>query len=84
MTWIKTYVYVPQYEYANINQHGCRYKQIADKQINCVKLLTNWDDVDDMRQLVLLSHFLDVPVHYDFTTDPQTAFIEVTAKEAVL
>ena len=84
MTWAKTYVYIPQYEYVSSNQHGMRYKNIASKQICCAKLSADWENAEDMRRLILLSHHLNVPVHYDFTTNPQTAFIEVAAKEALL
>ena len=84
MTWEKTYKYLPQYEYVSTNQHGNRYRQIADKQISCAKLSAGVNEVHDMRNLILLSHHLNVPVHYDFTTDPQTAYIEVMAKEGVL
>ena len=83
MTWNQTYKYIPQYEYVSTNQHGDRYKQIADKQIRCAKLSAHWNEVEDMRQLILLSHFLNVPVHYDFKADPQIAYIEIIAKEAV-
>ncbi len=84
MTWEKTYIYLPQYEFANSNQHGMRYKQIVDKRICCAKLSADLEIADDMKRLILLSHHLDVPVHYDFTTNPQTAYIEVAAKEALL
>ncbi len=83
MTWVKTYKYLPQYEYVNTNQHGDRYKRIADKQIGCAKLSADVSDVRDLRDLILLSHFLEVPVHYDFKSEPQTAFIEVAAKEVI-
>ncbi len=84
MTWEKTFIYVQRYEFTSSNQHGMRYKQIRTKQVNCAKLLADISDADDLRRLILLSHSLNVPVHYDFTTDPQTAFIEVVAKEAVI
>ena len=83
MTWVKTYKYIPQYEYVSTNQHGNRYRQIVDKQVSCAKLSANWEDAEDMRRLILLSHHLDVPVHYSFETTPQTAYIEVMAREAI-
>ncbi|KKN17949.1 hypothetical protein LCGC14_0960570 [marine sediment metagenome] len=83
MTWEKTYKYLPQYEYVSTNQHGDRYRQIADKQISCAKLSANAESANDMRHLILLSHHLNVPVHYVFTIDPQIAYIEVMAREAV-
>ena len=84
MTWEKTYVYAPEYEYVSVNQHGMRYRHIRNKQICCAKLSADIEIADDMKRLILLSHHLDVPVHYDFTTNPQTAYIEVAAKEALL
>ena len=83
MTWEKSYKYLPRYEYVSTNQHGDRYKRIADKQISCAKLSADVSDVRDLRDLILLSHFLEAPVHYDFKSDPQTAFIEVAAKEVI-
>ncbi len=83
MTWEETYKYLPQYEYVSTNQHGNRYRQIADKQISCAKLSADVSDVRDLRDLILLSHFLEIPVHYNFKSSPQTAYIEVMAKEAV-
>ncbi len=84
MTWEKTYIYQSQYEYVSSNQHGDRYKRIGIKQVNCVKLIASVNDAKDLRDLILLSHHLNVPVHYDFKTDPQTAYIEVAAKEGIL
>lgn len=83
MTWTKTYKHIPQYEFTSSNQHGMRYKRIASKLISCARLEADASDVTDMRTLILLSHHLDVPVHFNFDK-PQTAYIEVMAKEAVL
>ena len=83
MTWTETYLYIPKYEYVSTNQHGDRYKRIGTKRIHCAKLSTNTDSAGSMTQLILLSHHLNVPVHYDFETDPQTAYIEVVAKEGI-
>ncbi len=83
MTWEKTYVYAPEYEYVSVNQHGMRYRHVGNKQICCAKMSTDMNDVNDMRQLILLSHHLNAPVHYDFGADSQIAYIEVAAKEAV-
>jgi len=83
MTWEKSYIRIPQYEFANSNQHGMRYKRISSKRVACAKLEAKITDAVDLRNLILLSHHLDVPVHYDFGT-PQTAFIEIVSKEVAV
>lgn len=83
MIWEKFFKYVPQYGYVSTNQHGDRYKQVAAKKISCAKLSANASNATDMRTLILLSCHLDTPVRYNFE-DPQTAYIEVLAQEAVL
>ncbi len=83
MTWEKTFVGVPEYEYVSVNQHGMRYRHVGNKQICCAKMSANITDSRDLRDLILLSHHLNVPVHYNFETNPQVAYIEVVAKETV-
>ena len=83
MTWEKSYIRIPQYEFANSNQHGMRYKRTAAKRVSCAKLSAATNNAHDMRQLILLSHHLDMPVHYNFG-EPQTAFIEIVSKEVVV
>ncbi len=84
MIWEKSYVYLPRYEYVSTNQHGNRHRQTADKRVHCAKLSTDVRAANNLRDLILLSHYLNVPVHYNFSADPQVAYIEVVAKEAVL
>ena len=81
MTWNERFTYIPQYEYAGTNQHGDRYKKTASKQVKVAVLTAKYDDDTDLRTLVLMSHTLGVPVHYEYESDPQTAYIEVVAKE---
>jgi len=83
MTWEKNYISVPQYEFTSSNQHGMRYKRIASKRVACARLEAKVTDVIDLRTLILLSHHLSVPVHYNFA-EPQTAFIEIVSKEAAV
>ncbi len=83
MTWEKIYIHVPQYEFTSSNQHGDRYKRIGVKQVNCVRLTADVNNAEDLRDLILLSHHLNVPVRYDFKPNPQTAYIEVVAKEGI-
>jgi len=83
MTWEKSFINIPQYEFASSNQHGMRYKRVNSKCLSCAKLSADVNNAYDMRQLILLSHHLSVPVHYSFDT-PQTAYIEIVSKEAVV
>ena len=83
MTWEKNCTYIPQYKFTSSTKHGVRYKRISSKRVACAKLEAKITDVIDLRHLILLSHHLNVPVHYNFD-EPQTAFIEVVSKEAVV
>ncbi len=86
MQWEKSFIHVPQYEYASTNQYGGRYKRIGVKKISVARLLCPMDNserVEDMRTLILLSDQLDVPIRFDFDTEPQVAYIEVVGKEAL-
>lgn len=81
MEWSKKFTYLPQYEYVSTNQHGCRYRKVDSKQLSVAILSADCGNATDLRTLILLSHRLDVPVHYDF--DEQKAFIEVVGKEVL-
>ncbi len=83
MLWNKKNTYLEQYEFTGSNQHGMRYKKIASKRVSVATLSADYTNLTDMRQLILLSHHLDMPVRYDFDADPQQAFIEVVGKEAI-
>lgn len=83
MTWEKKYHYINQYEYTSTNQHGERFKEIAQKRVSVARLSTPCDNTADIKILILLSHRLDLPVRYDFEADPQVAYIEVVGKEAL-
>ena len=81
MEWSKGEYYLPRYSRTSINQHGDRYKRIASKRISMVRLTCATNDSDGTQKLILLSHHLNVPVHYDF--DEQKAYIEVVSAEEV-
>lgn len=81
MLWIKNYSNISQYEYAGSNQHGNRYKRSESKRIATVRMSTDCNNIADMRTLILLSHNLDVPVHYDY--EDSRAYIEVVSKEVL-
>jgi len=83
MFWLKKYAHVCNYKYVSTNQHGDRFKRIADREIAVALMEADINNANDLRRLILLSHHLDVPVHYDFDADPRVAFIEVVAKESL-
>ena len=81
MIWETRYYYAPRYEYVSCNQHGDRFKRKASKRLSIAKLSCEVNNASDLGRLILLSHHLNVPVHYDF--DDHTAFIEVMSSDAV-
>jgi len=81
MTYTTEYYYAPRYEYTSSSQYGVRYKKVASKKINVVKLSCKRDDASDLEDLVVLSHTLGVPVHYDFKAGQ--AYIRIMSSEAV-
>ena len=64
-----------------MNQHGARFKKISQKKLNTVMMSCEIDSSFDVQQLILLSHSLDIPVHYDFKAGK--AYIEVMSAEQV-
>ena len=81
MIWNTSYYYQPQYEYVSTNQHGNRFKRASQKMLNTVIMSCEIDGSLDIQQLILLSHSLDVPVHYNFKAGK--AYIEVMSAEQV-
>lgn len=81
MTWSKKFSYLTQYEYTNSNQHGDRFKRKTSKRISIARLEADYDNPTDLQTLILLSHNLDVPVHYDYKSNK--AWIEVAGQEAI-
>lgn len=82
MTYTTEYYYASRYEHTSTNQYGNRHKRIAPKKINVVKLSCKKDNASDLETLVVLSHTLSVPVHYDFKKG--VAFIRIMSGEAVM
>lgn len=80
MTYIQDYIYIPQYEWASSNQHGDRFKRKTSKQLSVATLSCKTNVANELRDLILLSHTLGVPVHYDF--EDHTAFIKLISYEA--
>lgn len=83
MFWSSKYHYIPRYEYTGTNQHGSRYQKIDDKRLSVARLAAQTDNATDLSKLILLSHNLNVPVHYDFNEKPNQAYIEVVSFEAI-
>lgn len=83
MRWLKGFCYIPQYDHTNTNQHGRTYRQTGSRVLSTAKMIAKISNADDLSDLILLSHHLDVPVHYDFSTNPQTAYIEVVSRGAL-
>lgn len=81
MTWTTGYYYMPQYGYVSVNQHGERFKKIQQKKLNVARLSCKLNNATDMAELILLSHSLDVSVHYDF--EDQMAYIEVVSADVL-
>ena len=81
MTWETGYYYMPQYEYVSCNQHGDRFKRKESKRFSIAKLSCKTNDQSGLTCLVLMSHSLNVPVHYDF--EDHTAFIEVVSADVL-
>ena len=72
---------IRRYEYTSSNQHGLRYKEIPVRRVKRVELRCKTTDAVDMRDLIVLGHELDVPVHFDFNTSE--AYLELMSGEAV-
>lgn len=77
------FIYRPQYKWANSNQHGDRFKKINTKQIRVARLSAERTNASDLTDLILLSDHLHTPIHYNFESKPQKAYIEIIAKEAL-
>lgn len=80
-SWRKTFAHLKRFAFAGQNQHGCRYKQTDSLKVSVCRMTVERTDITGLQQLILLSHHLDAPVRYDFTSDPQTAYIEVVSAE---
>jgi len=81
MIWEIGYYYAPRYKYVSCNQHGDRFKRKASKKLNIAKLSCKTNDNVGLTHLALLSHHLNVSIHYDF--EDHTAFIEIMSSDAV-
>ena len=81
MFWTKQHFNLPQYEQTSGYYSSARFKRICSKPINMAKLSCKRTDATGLLELILLSHHLNVPVHYDF--DDATAYIRVVSAESI-
>ena len=81
MTYISGYYYAPHYEFTNRNQHGERFKRISSKQLCTLELSCERTNASDLEDLIIFSHTLNTPVHYDF--DANRASIKIMSAQAV-
>ncbi len=81
MMWGHKITNISVYERVSTNQHGDRYKERGTKDIRVARLESDCKNLIDMRTLILLSHELSVPVHYNF--DDEIVYIEVVSAEAI-
>jgi len=79
MQWNKEFLFKSQYECAGSNQYGVRYKISASKRFSVANISCETNDSGGLLKLILLSHTLDVPVHYDFKE--HKAFIKVVSAD---
>ena len=83
MKWGQQYKWLSQYKRTSRNQYADRYKLNGNKRVSVAVLTAKTNNAIDLLKLILLSHHLDVPVRYDFNTDPHTAYIKVVGEEAL-
>ncbi len=81
MTWETTFYYLPQYKHVSCNQHGDRFKKTGSKVFRIARLTCKTGNEADISCLILLSHSLNAPVHYDF--EKHNAYIEVMSADVV-
>ena len=72
---------IRRFECTSSNQYGLQYKELPAKRLKRVELRCKTTDAMDMRDLIVLGHELNVPVHFDF--NPSEAYLEVMSGEAV-
>lgn len=83
MFWTHHFKYIKQFKWTSYGRYGDRYKREGSRRIQCGRLSCSVSDAKGLQDLVLLSHTLNVPVHYDFDESPQRAYIEIIGKDAL-
>ena len=83
MVYSTRYLYLPQYKLASQNQHGSRFKLGGEKRLTVLLMTTTFDNAEDLASLIYISSKLHIPVQWDATSDPQTAFIEIVSTSEI-
>jgi len=81
MFWRKEYIYRDQYEFASSNQHGDRFKRKGNNKISVAVIGASTSNAAEMKDLILMSHTLDVPVRFNSISG--RAYIRVVAEESI-
>ena len=81
MIYTTKYNSIPQYEHTSGSFEAARFKRICSKTIIVARLSCKPNNADELKQLILFSDRLQVPVHYDFRE--QMAYIELMSADAV-
>jgi len=84
MIYITENKWIDEYEESSRNQHGTRYKKkYSSKRVRVATLTAELDNAKDLAILIYLSDRLGVPVHWDYSSKPQTAYIKLVSEEAL-
>ena len=83
--WQRGVENVWEYRRASRNQHGDRYRRGDIRQVPVGQLYVEMckATVGDLERLILLGDMLGVPVHYDFKSEQNRAYIEIVSAEAL-
>ena len=81
MTYETEYYYALQYEQTSGCFQTARYKKICSRKIIVAKLSCDCNNAKDLKELVLLSDRLQVPVCYDF--EEQIAYIKLISADTM-
>ena len=84
MTYKTEFKWIDEYEESGRNQHGTRYKKkYSSKRVKVATLSAEFENTKDLATLIYLSDRLGVPVHWDYSSDPQMAYIKLVSAEAI-
>jgi len=81
MIYETEYYYAPQYEQTSGYFTTARFKRAGHKKIIIAKLSCKSNNADGLKQLILLSDRLQVPVCFDF--GKQMAYIELMSADTI-
>lgn len=81
MTYKTEYYHIPQYEQTSGYSQTARFKKMCSRKIIVARLSCEFDDANGLKQLVLLSDRLQIPVRWD--AKKQMAYIELMSADTV-